>query len=126
MSLEQQYQNDINKYSALKNKLDSVTSYLSDAMDNVNNLKSNITDNYYVNDNDTPISIRVQKLYNDINSTYNYINNTIYPAIDSSTNSSRQKIAAEQEKEKARERAKEQEKLKQKKKQSTKTKSGGK
>ncbi len=104
MSLESQiYQCsiDFDKYKKLKNQLEWIVTYLTNAKKSGIDVKNKVTNLYQINDDNSSINGRVLNLINNIENTCNTINNTIIPAIDSAMNNvSNQKYNLQQEKQK--------------------------
>ncbi len=88
-----QYKSDIIKYDNLKNNLNSILNILSSAIDDADNLNSEIKSRYLINDNPAVISSSVTSFTGDMKETYNYLNNVVIPAIDSSLASTQAKKA---------------------------------
>ncbi len=83
MSSIAQCQNDIVRYRNLKSDLDSIIAKLSSAIQDSDDLNTEIKSRYLINDNPAPIYSSVNNLKNDINETRDYLDNTVKPAIDS-------------------------------------------
>lgn len=82
MSSIWQCQQDIQKYRTLSSNLNSIMIKLSEAAGNVHIINSEIKNKYQINDSFTPIVTRTTNLKKSIDSTYNYLKNTVIPAID--------------------------------------------
>lgn len=77
---------DIIRYNTLRNKLNSIVSNLSLTISNNLNIIDEIKGKYQLNDDYTPVVSRMTQLNKNIESTYNYLNNNVIPAIDSAIN----------------------------------------
>jgi len=76
----------IEKYKALKIKLNNVLNYLSSSKDAANDLKSKLSNLYQINDDDSNVQRRASNLALNIETVCKNINNVIIPAIDSTIN----------------------------------------
>lgn len=105
MSSIWQCEQEIQRYRNLSSNIGTIMSNLSMAAGNVYNLSNTMDNKYQVNDNFTPIVARTTSLKNSIDSTYNYLKNTVIPSIDSAiTDLNREIDRIEQEERERRER----------------------
>lgn len=87
------YYNEISKYNALKAKLSSVASSLSESATCIADLPQTISNSFSLNDTDTTVVKNCKKLNSDIVNTSNHIKNVVIPGIDNAISRCRYKIA---------------------------------
>ena len=73
----------IRNYNNIKPNLQQIISLLQNSSNDINDIKFDIKNKYIINDEETPISNRINNLDEDIKKTSNYLKNTIIPGIDS-------------------------------------------
>lgn len=82
MASVSQCQNDIRRYTILRNNVISIISQLSQTIRDTDDLSNGIKSKYQINDNYTPTVSRAIQLKSNMESTCNYLNNKVIPAID--------------------------------------------
>lgn len=102
MATVQDCTNNINKYNALKDNIYVIINHLNNANDYSFKAKNQLDGVYTINDSNTNIYSRIKLLSENINSTSNYLKNTIIPAIDNAINGLNNQIKAIQEEERRR------------------------
>ena len=97
MSSISQCKYDIERYRTLKNNVNSIIYQLSISIGNVDHCTNEIRNKYIVNDNYTPIEARSSQLKINMESTYNFLNNQVIPAIDTAITNLNKEIASLEE-----------------------------
>lgn len=90
-------ENNIKKYDVLKTNLSSILVGLNSSRLEVGYLEGKLKKNYLVNNAVTPVGERVVGLNGNLNETYDYIKNTILPAIDTAIAGAKADIEAEKQ-----------------------------
>ena len=76
-------QEEKKKYQLLRSKIISMISKLGDFKTYSSKIKSNVSANYLINNDETPVSNRLYNLLLNTNNIRNYLLKTIIPSIDS-------------------------------------------
>lgn len=76
----------ITYYNKLRDQLNSIVKYLKDALNSLNEFKTDLSD-YYLIDGSNVSNVDVTSIRNDIKDRINYIEGKVIPAIISKTNS---------------------------------------
>ena len=85
------YLNDINKYKALKSKLNKIVQNLKYSIGYVNTLGNTLRNSYSIDDDDTPVETRTIALRTSMSDTYTTLIKKVIPAIDDAIASSKKK-----------------------------------
>ena len=85
------YKKDINRYKALKKKINAIIQNLKGSIGYVNTLGDNLRNAYSINGDDTPVETRTLALRSDLSETYKTLTGTIIPAIDAAIASTTKK-----------------------------------
>jgi hypothetical protein len=85
------YLNDINKYKALKSKLNKIVQNLKYSIGYVNTLGNTLRNSYSIDDDDTPVETRTIALRTSMSDTYTTLTKKVIPAIDDAIASSKKK-----------------------------------
>ena len=102
MSSIQQYQQDIQKYYVLREKISKIIVALNQSANSISRSDQIIKSNYKVNGNSALITNRTTNLKKSLEQTSNYLSSTILSGIDSSVENARRQIAYLEEQERIR------------------------
>lgn len=94
MDVKTTYQNDVTKYTNLKNNVTNIVNELTTAISSCSSIDDSVKNKYIVDDENTPVESRISTLIVNMTTTRDYLRDTILPAIDNAIAGTNNKIAS--------------------------------